>query len=105
MAGKGAGDVTSGGVKELENDANVTLPTVSVVKVEGQDGTSADPVLTESRPSALGRHQSFSLSIPTAMADIGWGRSNDARTISGRTGIGNGWGPYAHHPPNWSPDQ
>ena len=32
----GAGDVTSSGVKELENDANVTLPTFSVVVVEGQ---------------------------------------------------------------------
>ena len=53
---KGAEDVTSSGVKELENDANVTLPTFSVLVVEGQDGTSADSVLTESRPSAMGRH-------------------------------------------------
>ena len=44
---KGAGDVTSSGVNELENDASVTLPTFSVIGVGGQDETGADPVLAE----------------------------------------------------------
>ena len=64
--------------KGLENDANVTLPTFSVIEVGRPEEIGADPVLTESRQSALGKH-CLHPDIPTAMADIGWGRNNDAR--------------------------